>query len=250
MLTVKRDSVDAWFKAYNLMFEMMDVRGFTVVNHERANSRAVFDYRVWPNISQTSVEADKFIIFTKDNVRLYFGYYINGVNKDLSAHILKFLEERLVEYNNPALQDAEPKRIAVQIEAVLVLLNITHYDARNNLKAMHVDTIPRASRDPHLARIAIRYFILDEEFQANPLKATLHSETRMIVNEAEKERLRLRLVQHEADKSIKLSVLLPKLPMDDKVARWYGAEVGDVFYFVRTIGGRTPYYRIVVPPVN
>lgn len=85
-----------------------------------------------------------------------------------------------------------------------------------------------------------------QQMQINPL---LHSRQppviRLIKDEEEKEHLRQTLVAASNEKNTALDDLLPIIYLDNPIAVWYDAYVGDVFYFVRADG--TPYFRVVQP---
>ncbi len=85
------------------------------------------------------------------------------------------------------------------------------------------------------------------EMQLNPLKFALQPKMYHITDEAIKEQLRLRLIRDIAKKETTLEELLPHLHFGNPIATWYGAKIGDVFRFDRSMGGFQGYYRIVMP---
>ena len=243
-------TVDSWYRAYKLMFKMMALRGYHPESHQRVTTKRAFADTIWPLILNPPTEADRFIVWLKEgeSVRLYFGFYKMTLNKDVVTSITAFLENRKSEFNPAEEQEQNPERMAINIEMVIVAVSLGGYEAKHTLKYLSQNTIPRNMRNPRIAKGSIQVFLLDENFQCDPMDHVLNSEMRMITNEQEKERLRLRLVAQDLDKSKPLSQLIPVIYMDMPIAMWYGAQVGDVFYCMRSIGGENPYYRIVVPP--
>ena len=250
ILSSERTEREKWWKAYNLMFEMMELRGFTAEQHVRILNRQQFKDRFFETIDNPKEEGERYVAFVKESehMRLYFGFYTSIINKDSTSKINAYLENLVLEFNPIEEQEENPDRFAIQIELIVVVQNINSYHALYALKNLAPDIIPRNKRNPHIAKGFIRVLELEKEFQTNPMNHIMNSQMVMITDEDEKEKLRRRLLANEVDKNVPLSRLLPKIHMFNPIARWYGAQVGDVFYCVRTLGGETPYYRIVAPP--
>lgn len=250
-LTLERTGSAQWYKAYQLIFEIAILRGCDPENHVQVPTERAFNDTIWPLLQNPQEHGDRYIVFVGQNLRLYFGFYVRDkLAKADTIAMNAFIAEEVMKFNPPDEQLRNPDRLAVQIDAVVIILGTTAYDAKHNLEDLAPNAIPRSRKDPRIAKYSIQNFILHNEFQASPLKSLLQSEMRMITSDAEKERLRLRLIRDDVDKGKQLLDLLPKIPMDDPVAKWYGAQVGDVFYYLRTIGGQNPYYRVVTPPAN
>ena len=245
-----------WFNATNRIFDIMVLRGYTAIDYERPETLAQFRQEYlpkWQKLRNNEGENHRnaYMKFEKPHHIMFVGMYVNiQLNKAASTAIVEVLEQAK-KISNPEAEQSD-ERIATQIRAIIVskksdLVNQTAKSLRN----LGPTSIPRSEQDPHITRIKLQYFSL-EELQTDPLNHVMQSQVlRHITDEDEKERLRLQTVSGLTNKDSELREQLPLIWTTDPVVKWYGAEVGDVFFFLRKLGRKpTIYYRYVVPSLE
>lgn len=232
-----------WYQAYQSVFEMaVDIRGLEPEGHEQ-RSKALFSelYALFENT--TNVE-QRFLVFTGENLRVYFGFFLS----EISIDTVKIIEAYLL--SEKELHNRDGADVATNIEFLLITKVPKKGRATSDLEDHKPSYIPRNLRDARIPEASIRVLNVSKQMQVNVTKHVLQPKMRLITSEAEKERIRLHFIAQSSNKNQTLATMLPGISVEDPLSIWHGAIVGDVFYFLRSIGGESPYYRIVIPPVS
>jgi len=241
-----------WYNSYTNIYRMMELRNYN-------SEDRIISFNEFRGLRDQWIKSrlDPIIRFDKNlksdvNGQLilevhapvtYIYFAGTKVNKDVFESISSFLESKRLEFNPPEQQFVG--RRAINVHAIIITESIVS-QTTSKLSAMEPTLTTRADRDITIATKSIKLIFL-ADLQYNPLEHAMQPKFRLISDELEKERLRLRLVKHSQEKNKTLFDLLPLMYDTDPVSIWYDAQIGDVFYCLRSIGGITPYYRIVVP---
>jgi DNA-directed RNA polymerase subunit H (RpoH/RPB5) len=249
------------YKAYSNAYDMMELREYEAEEPKR-------DFADFLELQASWSTNDPVIEFRERNYDperdinipppyiVYVMFVVGKLAKDEMSPIETLLTNKISEFNpgRRVRKNEDGREVSFNpngfgqcIQAILITTDALTSHAANVIKLWEPSIIPRAVRDYSVAMISARIFHL-HNMQFNPLEHKLQPRfVKLITNEVEKEALRLRLIANSTDKAQTLFDLLPMMYHNDPVAKWYDAQVGDVFYCIRTIGGMSPYYRIVVP---
>jgi len=231
-----------WYNAYLSAVDMMTLQGYESVDEQDGYVMEEFEDHLFAKLKATSNFEEITLQFTKPLPAK------TGLESELGLVVFadaKINKEFVMGMTNFALAKASNNKIANLI--LIAQGGVASVDGKKLFLECAPTKVPRNEINPDIKRFWARYFSLDE-MQSNPLKHSLQPKYRLIVDEEEKERLRLELVkdlQGEA-RNKTLFELLPRDPMTNVVPTWYGAYVGDVFEITRRIGGYARYYRVVV----
>ncbi len=231
-----------WFNAYKHTYELLHLRGYL------------------PSVGSHQVDIQHFSDMKKKwDKSTNYPWYIFNHPEDPDIHAV-FANEKLNIASIPkyiahieAAQKQKNKSLDTPYRNRVVNFIIIYNEEITN-NAMTELAKYSLSLDIRQNIIANRNKPMIETFdvynmQINPLKFVLQPKIFHIKDEATKEQLRLRLIRDIAKKNSTLDELLPRLYFGNPIAAWYGAKIGDVFRFERSIGGFQGYYRIVVPPL-
>ena len=222
-----------WWKGYNNAHKMMTIQGFTIDPNEGFLNKEQFEEQYYPII----IREGKYIEYTQGNNLGLVLLLATPIAKDAAESI----GQTIIGYS---------ERYTI-VSCVVIGLEVKHGTATYNMKNITPTSVQRKDMtddDQNLRRYWCRFFPLNE-MQYNPLEHVTQPKVQLIIDEEEKEHLRINLVKNlpasERDKN--LFELLPQDPMNNVVPRWLGAWVGDVIKYTRIIGGKSVYYRIVIP---
>jgi DNA-directed RNA polymerase subunit H (RpoH/RPB5) len=243
-------AAEKWFVAYDNIQEMMKLRNYTP-----SKSRTDFDgfLQLWQTGSQSYLT-----FYQPGNPTVVYAFFPGDrIDVDALRNIFavmdNFKRPDSAQYNQWKIKLGLAENVAVCFQVILVAKEFLNKVKEELMKVKGMP--PLTSRVDRLQSIdvSLTYYIpfFLSDLQYNPLKHNLQPPViRLITSEEEKEQLRLKLIRSAYDKTQTLSQLLPMIYKTDPLVVWYDAQVGDVFYFVRRIGGVIPYFRIVVPAIE
>lgn len=236
-----------WYEAYKNMFEMMDLRNYVSQNNFIEDVDEFNEFRAGNNILKFTKENDPLTNYVFFIPKIDTGE-LNSIKSTMENEKAKLNKNLNLGAGNNNNNNGGPI-IAKSIQCYIITSEVVKGKVEKELMILAPPLTSRINRDKSVAMMYIRVLFLDD-LQYNPLKHNLQPKIRLITSEVEKEELRLKLIRASYDKNQTLYELLPLIYTTDPITIWYDAQVGDVFYFVRTIGGITPYYRIVVPAID
>lgn len=240
-----------WLTSHENLYEMIALRGYVPKEgSEKVDNQTFLEkYETW--INARGVEAEWLEFEYPDDPNepdtkvAFITSKISG-EQFPPSNIITYIEHEISELKAIAKRENYPhNRKNLSLNFIIITNEITG---------------PAASELRSLAPKPDKRLVLNENFspslevlnfndlQINPVKFCMQpAEIVLIKDELQKEELRKHLVQAIIEKEKTLEELLPMIRFGRPLTLWYGAKVGDVFYFRREIGGLRPYYRIVVP---
>lgn len=224
------------YNAYSNAIDMLELRGF----RREKNQGRILPGENFENI-QKAIDNElndpvKWHVYVRvegnhPSDRILFGMTDRGLAKAEADTITAFIEK-------------ERTKVGGKLHIVFVYGGDLQSTAKTQLATYSPPKISRAEAANYTNPILELFHALRLQF--NPLKFALQPEMRVLSDE-EKESLRESLVAPIQDKTKPLDDLLPILTIEGPIATWYGAFIGDVFFFHRSLEGEQAYYRIVMP---
>lgn len=222
-----------WYGAYFYIHKMMAVRGFLPTTPQKEFE----DFRLLRSSWQHNEPVISFVNINKPGY-VHYAYFIIDLNAQATGSLTAFMDDK--------------SRNGVNIQVSAITDNLTK-TAGKVKEFLSTNAVPYATRlalsDAGATERILRIFLVSD-LQYNPLEHNLQPKITHITDEAQKDALRLKLIRAAVEKDKTLFELLPLQYLNDVVSVWYDARVGDIFYYERTIGGISPYYRIVIPTAD
>ena len=216
---------------------MMELRGYTPVTPQLELKN--FDSL----LSEWKRSVESLIEFRKINSPTTFAVFTGGkVNIARGRNVISAIEN---------IRDAanKDKSKGVQHFNFVIITEELTDETKKALGNYSPPIFPRSDWNMNTPMIQVQVFY-KSELQISVPDHVLQPYIALIEDEDEKESLRIRLVRDTVQKDTPLQDLLPLIRMTDPLVKWYNGRVGDIMYFVRTIGGKLPYWRYVVPFVQ
>ena len=237
-----------WLTSHENLYEMMALRGYTPkIGSERVDNQTFFEqYDSWVTARKPELEWLQFDCPDEPDTRVAFITSKISAEQLKPGSIIAYIEGEVLNLKVIAKANNLPQtRKNLSLNFVIVISEISA-PAASELRSLAPKPDVRAVLNENFSP-SLEVFNFND-LQINPVKFCLQpSEIILIKDETQKEELRKHLVQSITDKEKLLEELLPIERFGRPIALWYGAKVGDVFYFRREIGGLRPYYRIVMP---
>jgi len=238
-----------WYTAYGNVYDMMALRGYTPrAGSERVPSLQAFDvmYQAWNGPGNVKARWFYFDHPTEPSTHVSFILSKIGAQQHVAIDPKTTIIQYMIGYQDELRRKAGANhtRRDVTLNCIIVIAEITG-PARNLLEPFAPKMLTRQDLANDFTP-TLEVFLYTE-LLINPLKYCMQPETRLITDEGEKEDLRRFLVRDAIDKKAGLEFLLPLIRFGRPLTVWYGAKIGDVFFFNRELGGSQGYYRIVVP---
>ena len=243
-----------WFEAYLNAHELLKLRGY----HPQAILTFPEFYALYSSWTQGGAPVKWFIFQHDEEPDMHLAFITSKIASDKSKgldpkDVILYIESNKTALKAKAMKSGIPLdtlgRKQLTINCIIVtgaLKNDVTNPAMQEFAQFAPKLLKRAELgedfSPTLEVFTYEYLLI------NPTLFCLQPENiRLITDEAEKEDIRRDLLNGQENKDRTLEDLLPIARFGRPLSVWFGARVGDVFWFPRTAGGVTPYMRIVLP---
>lgn len=214
------------FTAYENLHSMMENRGYQLLQGHEKVDRA--DFQALTRIWETNTE-DSWIKAEDTDGNIVTAIFPGKVEVAMSKKIVAYAQS----------EDNEKAG-----HVIVVTDEITDQAA----KVFSPFRRKPFTRERYIRSVLIETFTVGQ-MMINPLLGSRQPRfIRLITDSDEKEGIRTALLARAEDKTKPLEDLLAVIFFEKQLSVWFGAFVGDVFYFIRNDG--TPYLRIVKPDIQ
>uniref|UniRef100_A0A6C0CI06 Uncharacterized protein n=1 Tax=viral metagenome TaxID=1070528 RepID=A0A6C0CI06_9ZZZZ len=236
------------YKAYKNAFKMILLREYHEIGGRNPVEPEQFD-----TLRASHSESRNWIHFQKTVDGVVKSMYLAVATGDVNKEVANAVVSEMANLGGPVEKSSRGQKKTTSKSAPIHLVFVLSDDKSftSDAKKIFADISFATRRNIPRSQGVIPQSVVELagifSMQFNPMKFALQSKIVFITDEDMKEKLRQSLVRVMENKAAALDEILPFLSLEGPIARWYGAHVGDLFYFHRSLGGEQAYYRIVRP---